>query len=160
MKTFQKTFFLFLVTISSLVIITSCNSDDDNNTPPVADTFYIKFKANGVQQNFTDIAIVNSLSKAIIGNDENQTKTVVITIPLDATAGTYTITDEPSNVNSYGILYSSDNESISTSNATGTLIITEINDNIIKGTFNFTAENTDSGPATITVIEGEFNVEN
>ncbi len=160
MKTFKKTFFLFIVILTSLLINTSCNSDDDNDTTPVADTFYIKFKANGVQQNFTDITIVNSLSKAIIGNDENQTKTVVITVPLNVTAGTYTITDEPSNVDSYGILYSSDSESISTSNAIGTLVITEVNANIIKGTFNFTAENTDSGPATITVIEGEFNVEN
>ena len=160
MKTFQKTYLLFF-TVITVLFISSCSSDD-NNTPPAVepDSFFIKFKANDAQQNFTDITIVNSLSKAIIGNDENQTKTVVITIPLNAVAGTYTITDEPSNVNSYGILYSSDNESISTSNATGTLVITEINDNIIKGTFNFTAENTDSGPATITVIEGEFNVEN
>ncbi|MFC4739230.1 DUF6252 family protein [Flavobacterium ponti] len=160
MKKLKKTYFLFIVAISSLLINTSCNSNDDNDTVPLADTFYIKFKANDVQQNFTDLAIINSLSKAIVGNDENQTKTVVITVPLNVTAGTYTITDEPSNVNSYGILYSSDSESISTINATGTLVITEVNDNKIKGTFNFTAENAESGPSTITVVEGEFNVEN
>lgn len=78
-------------------------------------------------------------------------------LPLDVTTGTFTITDEPSNVEAYGASYSNFATDESSDNETGTVTITQVDADVIKGTFSFTGTNLGT---TYTVTEGEFRAEN
>jgi hypothetical protein len=102
--------------------------------------------------------VINSLAKSITGNDADTGKVVTLFTPLDVANGTHSITDEPSNVDSYAGSFSDFNEDVYTDNETGTMIITEVNADVIKGTFSFTGDDGNGG--TITVTEGSFRAEN
>jgi len=154
MKTIKKAAMLILLVAASVVSF-NCSSSDDGGS---SSNFYLKCKVNGTLVEFTDPMVINSLAKSITGNDADTGQVVTLFTPLSVTNGTHTITDEPSNVNSYGGSYSDFNADEYTSDETGTLIITEVNADVIKGTFSFTGDDGNGG--TISVTEGSFRAEN
>ncbi len=154
MKTFRKAAMLMLVVIAGAISF-NCSSSDDGGS---SSNFYLKCKVNGTWVEFADPMVINSLAKSISGNDADTGKMVVLFTPLSVTNGTHTITDEPSNENSYGGSYSDFTEDDYTDNETGTMTITEVTADVIKGTFSFTGEDGNGG--TITVTEGSFRAEN
>ncbi len=154
MKTFKKAAMLIVLVAVSAVSF-NCSSDSDSSS---SSDFYLKCKVNGTWVEFTDPMVINSLAKSITGNDADTGKAVILFTPLNVANGTHTITDEPSNVDSYGGSYSDFNADDYTDNETGTLIITEVTADVIKGTFSFTGDDGNGG--TITVTEGSFRAEN
>jgi Family of unknown function (DUF6252) len=146
---------MLLVMVTASAISFNCSSSDDSSS---SSNFYLKCKVNGTLVEFTDPMVINSLAKSITGNDADTGKMVTLFTPLTVGTGTFTITDEPSNENSYAGSYSDFNGDIYSDNETGTMTITEVNADVIKGTFSFTGEDGNGG--TITVTEGSFRAEN
>ncbi|WP_291132501.1 DUF6252 family protein [Flavobacterium sp. UBA7682] len=154
MRTLKKAaLLLVLVTVSAISF--NCSSDSSSSS---SSNFYLKCKVNGTWVEFADPMVINSLAKSITGNDADTGKVVTLFTPLDVANGTYNITDEPSNVDSYGGSYSDFNEDAYTDNETGTMNITEVTADVIKGTFSFTGDDGNGG--TIIVTEGSFRAEN
>ncbi|MFN3752596.1 DUF6252 family protein [Flavobacterium sp.] len=154
MRTFKKATILFTLVAFSAIFF-GCSSDSSSGS---SSNFYLKCKVNGTWVEFADPIVINSLSKSITGNDADTGKVVTLFTPLNVANGTFTITDEPSNVNSYNGSYSDFNEDVYTDNETGTMVITEVTADVIKGTFSFTGDDGNGG--TITVTEGSFRAEN
>ncbi len=154
MKTFKKAAMLIVLVAVSAVSF-NCSSDSGSSS---SSDFYLKCKVNGTWVEFADPMVINSLAKSITGNDADTGKVVTLFTPLAVANGTFSITDEPSNVDSYAGSFSDFNEDVYTDNETGTMIITEVNADVIKGTFSFTGDDGNGG--TITVTEGSFRAEN
>ncbi|MBF6641277.1 hypothetical protein IVB69_07280 [Flavobacterium sp. J49] len=154
MKTFKKAAMLIVLAIAGAISF-NCSSDSNSSA---STNFYLKCKVNGTWVEFADPMVINSLAKSITGNNADNGKVVTLFTPLNVATGTFTITDEPSNVNSYAGSFSDFNEEVYTDNETGTMVITEVNANVIKGTFSFTGDDGNGG--TITVTEGSFRAEN
>ncbi|WP_298136281.1 DUF6252 family protein [Flavobacterium sp.] len=153
MKALKKlTVLLVLVLTSSLLV--NCSSDGDGGSS--SDTFYLKYKINGTLVEVSDPEVINSLSKSLTGFTTNG-KSLTLYFPLDVATGTYSITDEPSNVDAYGASYSDFETEVASDNETGTVTVTQVNADVIKGTFSFVGTNEG---ATYTVTEGEFRAEN
>ncbi|MGL2966123.1 DUF6252 family protein [Flavobacterium sp. XGLA_31] len=159
MKLIQKSIAILVLAITATLMVNCSSSSSSGDSGET--TFYLKCKINGVQFTCTDPMVGNSLSKAITAisdNNDTHQETVSLWMPLGVTVGTHTITEEPSNVNSYGAGYSDFDNSISSQDASGSMTITEVNANVIKGTFSFTSPDGDGN--TITVTEGTFRAEN
>lgn len=77
---------------------------------------------------------------------------IALVIPVEYSLGMHTITDAPSDVDAYEANYSQGDQTID--GTAGTLNITAINENYIEGTFNFTGEDGDGTPFTVT--DGSF----
>lgn len=158
MKLMKKSIaFLLLVTVSFLTV--NCSTSGDGGSS--SSTFYLKCKINGVQFKSTDPSVLNSLSKSIVGiSDNNDTvqETLVLFMPLAVAPGTYTITEEPSNENSYGVSYNNYDTEVASLNAAGTMTVTQVTADVIKGTFSFTSPDGDGN--IITVTDGSFRAEN
>ena len=154
MKTFKKAAMLIVLAVASAISL-NCSSDSSSSS---SSNFYLKCKVNGTWVEFADPMVINSLAKSITGNDSDTGKVVTLFTPLAVANGTYSITDEPSNVDSYAGSYSDFNGDVYTDNETGTMIITEVNADVIRGTFSFTGDDGNGG--TITVTEGSFRAEN
>jgi hypothetical protein len=153
MKTIKKIMLLVAVVVTSSLFV-NCSSDSsssDNNT------FYLRCKVDGVLIEFTDPMVINSLAKSISGTNATTGKSIFLTLPLNVGTGTHTITDEPSNVDSYNGSYSDFNGDNYTDNETGTITITSVNADVIQGTFAFTGDNSGTN---IVVTEGKFRAEN
>ncbi|WP_395044487.1 DUF6252 family protein [Flavobacterium sp.] len=153
MKTIKKAVMLLAVVLTSSMFV-NCSSDSNNTS---TGTFYMKCKVNGVLTEFTNPDVINSLSKSITGSSEAPSELVTLFMPLTVATGTFNITSEPSNVNSYGGSYSNFATDVYSDNETGTMTITQVDANVIKGTFAFTGTN---GGVVTTVTEGEFRAEN
>ena len=154
MRTLKKAT-LLLVLVAFSAISFNCSSDSSSSS---SSNFYLKCKVNGTLIEFNDPFVINSLSKSITANDEDTGQVVSLFMPLEVANGTFTITDEPSNVDSYNGSFSDFNEDVYTDNETGTMTITEVTADVIKGTFSFTGDDGNGG--TITVTEGSFRAEN
>ena len=146
MKTIKKAAMLITLFAASAISF-NCSSSDDGGS---SSNFYLKCKVNGMLIEFTDPMVINSLAKSITANDENTGQVVSLFTPLNVTTGTHTITDEPSNVDSFGGSFSDFNADEYTSDESGTLIITEVNADVIKGTFSFTGSDGNGGTITVT----------
>jgi major membrane immunogen (membrane-anchored lipoprotein) len=158
MKKLKSIIAIALLTITSALFVNCGGSDDDNNTNNNDTTFYLKCKVNGVQFTSTAPFVINSLSKSITAVNDVTNETVSLYLPLAVANGTYTITDEPSNVDSYNGSYTNFDTDASSDNETGTITITQVDADVIKGTFSFTGEDGNGG--TIIVTEGQFRGEN
>lgn len=159
MKLMKKSIAILTLVIAAFLSVNCSSSSDDNGGSGTG--FYLKCKVNGVQFTSTDPMVINSLAKSLTGisdNNDTHQETVSLWFPLNATVGTHTITEEPSNVDSYGASYSDFDSESSTVDASGTMNITEVNANVIKGTFSFTSPDGDGN--TITITEGSFRAEN
>lgn len=158
MKLLALPFLLFM-----MLFIVSCSDDDDNsndNTNPDLDTLFIKFTHDGTMYDYEDPETINSLAKAISYNtfDGNDAIQIVLYMPLNPVVGTHLMTDEPSNVESYGARYTNQVTGIEMTATTGTMIISEVTDEFVKGTFAFSGPNEDG--STVQVSNGSFTAFN
>ena len=156
MKNLKKLVLLAVMVISSCLLVNCSSDSSSNNGGGTSGTFYLKFKVNGTSVAFQNPDVINSLSKAINGYTTSE-KSLTLYLPLNVTTGSYTITHEPSNENSYGASYVDFANDESSDNETGTLIVTEVNADVIKGTFSFTGTNQGT---TYSITDGEFRAEN
>lgn len=135
---------------------TSCSSDDDSSDNTNNTGYYINFKLNGEQINITgedNVYVANTLAKGIIGDDVTNQHFIRLFVPLDVTTGTFIITG--SVADDYTATYT-DGE-FSTDNESGTITITEVNADVIRGTFSFTGE---FNGENMSITDGEFRANN
>ncbi|WP_449533999.1 DUF6252 family protein [Flavobacterium sp.] len=144
-----------MVAVAMLTV--NCSSSSDGSS---TSSFYLKCKVNGVSFISSDPFVINSMTKSITGQSDSEMvqETVNLYMPLNVAVGTYTITEEPSNVNSYGGSFHNYDTDRATLNATGTMIVTEVTADVIKGTFSFSSPDADD--SMINVTEGTFRAEN
>jgi hypothetical protein len=155
MKILKKSMAVLIILTAAFLSSNCSSSSDDGGNP----TFFLKCRVNGEQFMSSDPFVINSLSKSITAQSDGVAQeTFSLFMPLNVAVGTYTITEEPSNVNSYGASYSNFDTNVSTQNAAGTITITEVTADVIKGTFSFTSP--DSEGNTISVTNGSFRAEN
>lgn len=144
--------FLALITLS----FSACSSDsssDGNQT----DDLYLKFTYNGQQYDF-EPETITSLQKLIAGDQEvNSVFTrLSLWMPVTPTVGSHPVTDDTPTDANIGTLHNAelwvgDNTYTGTS---GTIVITELDAEYVKGTFTFTGT-TDTG-ATVSITNGSF----
>ncbi|WP_300567919.1 hypothetical protein [Flavobacterium sp.] len=143
---------LLLLSVSILMVtLTACSGSDSNDDTP---TTFIKFKVDGVAYNY-EVETLTSLKKLITGRvgEGASYREVSLWMPVEPTVGAHTIVDDPSSADdTYTAIYAPnfDNRYDATS---GTVTITSIDDNYIKGTFSYTV---DTGGTPIVISEGEF----
>ena len=149
----KKLSFLFLVLFSLSFV--ACSSDDSSVSSD--SELYLKYTVNGVNYDF-EPATVTSLQKLIMGEQEISSvyNRISLWMPVTPTVGSHTITDETPNDTNLDTLH---NAELWVGDATytatsGTLVITELNDDYVKGTFTFTGE--DENGVTISVTNGSF----
>lgn len=149
----KKLSFLFLVLFSLSFV--ACSSDDSSGSSD--SELYLKYTVNGVNYDF-EPATVTSLQKLIMGEQEISSvyNRISLWMPVTPTVGSHTITDEAPNDTNLDTLH---NAELWVGDATytatsGTLVITELNDDYVKGTFSFTGE--DENGVTISVTNGSF----
>jgi hypothetical protein len=141
MKKVMKSFATALL-LGVFVLVSSCSGSDDNSNNQTTNDLFIKFKYNGVQYNYADPGTINSLSRSISAFEEvgNTSRSIVLFMPLEVTTGTFSITDSPSDVNSYSGYFSDGPTDMSFDGTSGTMVITSVTSEYVKGTFNFSAE--------------------
>lgn len=154
-KHFNPKFLTFA--LLSLVFF-ACSSDDDSSGDNNSNNtgIYINFKLDGTQVNISgeeNVYVANTIDKGIIGDDVSNSRFIRLRVPLNVTTGTFSITG--SVADDYTASYSNGN--FSTDNESGTITITEVNANIISGTFSFSG---DFNGGTISISDGEFRAVN
>lgn len=145
---------VFLALIS--ICFSSCSSDSSSNGNQ-SDTLYLKFTYNGQQYDF-EPETITSLQKLIAGDQEVNTVFTRLSLwmPVTPTLGTHTITDDTPTDANIGTLHNSelwvgDDTYVGTS---GTIVITELDSEYVKGTFSFTGT-MDTG-LTVAITNGSF----
>ena len=141
----------------------SCSSDDATtdqpivNPDPIDTTLYLKFSANGQAYSF-EPETIGSLRKLIMGGImENDSYTrLSLWMPVNPTIGTHQLVDATVTDANINTLYTADfwiGDDVFDATS-GTVTITEIDSEYIKGTFSFTG--TKDGGATTTISNGSF----
>lgn len=152
----KKLSYLFLVLFSLSFI--ACSSDDNSSGDGGGDnSLYIKYTVNGVNYEF-EPATITSLQKLIMGEQEINSvyNRISLWMPVTPTVGSHAITDETPNDTNLETLH---NAELWVGDATytatsGTLVVTEMDNEYLKGTFTFTGE--DENGATVSVTNGSF----
>ncbi|RAR50465.1 DUF6252 family protein [Flavobacterium lacus] len=151
----MKNLFYLLIAVFTLSL-TSCSSDDSSTNND--DELYVRFTLNGEQKEYMDPATITSLRRLILGDDMESAEyeRISLWMPVVIETGTFTITsDTPTDAN-LETLYSANiwmgEEVIDAS--TGTLVITDLDAEYVKGTFSFSGTN-DEG-TTVVVTNGTF----
>jgi hypothetical protein len=151
----KNLFYLFVIVFT--VSLSSCSSDDDSSATN-DEGLYVRFTLNGVQKEYIDPATITSLRKLIVGDNQGSAdyERISLWMPAEIGAGTFNITGDTATDENLTTLYSANiwigEEVIDAS--TGTLIITELDDEYVKGTFSFSGTN-DEG-TSVTVTNGTF----
>lgn len=137
------------------VLTFSCSSDDStSNNDVINDATYINFKVNGTQSNMPEPTTMTSMMASISNTEEvgEDIRSIVLTIPVDATVGSHEITDaSPADLTAYSAHYAMGDVSFDA--VSGTMNITSIGDEYMEGTFAFTGEY--EGTAFV-ISEGTF----
>lgn len=152
----KKLSYLFLVLLSLSFV--ACSSDDSSsNNNNSNDDLYLKFTVNDVNYDF-DPETLTSLQKLIMGQSDinNVTTRLSLWMPETPTVGSHAITDDtPTDLNIATLHNAAFYVGDDTYDAiSGTLVITELTSDIVKGTFSFVAE--DINGATVTLSNGSF----
>jgi hypothetical protein len=154
MKTTRQ---LILSILFLAITFYSCSSDDDSGQGG-GETNFMSAKIDG-EDFFTDFPLYFSTTEQIIAvsgqNDEN-TINIQIAIFNYNGPGTYTIDTNNQNENIISIIENGTVWLTDQDNGSGTATFTE-EGNFLKGTFVFTAVN--SNQETIIITEGQFNVQ-
>ncbi|KIX22061.1 hypothetical protein SY27_05170 [Flavobacterium sp. 316] len=143
--------FLILITLS----FASCSSDDSSNNGE--SELYIKYTFNSVSYDFEPTTIT-SLQKLIMGEKEINSvyNRISLWMPTNPSLGSHEITDETPTNNNLETLHNAElwvgNDTYTATS--GTIVVTEINDEYIKGTFTFTGD--DGNGTTVSVTDGSF----
>lgn len=77
-------------------------------------------------------------------------------MPEEVTEGTYSFTDTPSQLDTFNASYSSEGEAVYIDATSGTITITSVTDDYVKGTFSFSGDNEGT---TVNVTNGEFRAD-
>lgn len=171
MKTINKKIF-FLLFIALSVTISSCNKDDDGGSDPQGGTGDFTAKVDG--KSFTGMEgtvagqITNSGPTSVFGvsagtSDSENLQMIVTNFDGEGTydlsilnIGTYSYLPDPSNPDpSTVVIYSTANGQ----SVNGEIKVSSYEGNIAKGTFSFTAYNMNNPSDSVTVTDGQFNVE-
>jgi len=135
----------------------ACSSDDaapnnnDINNPDEA--LYLKFTLNGQQYDF-EPETLTSLQMLVRGDQEvgGVFRSISLWMPTTPTVGSHPITDVFPNDANVNTLYNANvwvgSEIVDASS--GTMIITEVGQDYVKGTFSFTGINNNETTATVT----------
>lgn len=149
----KKLSYLFLVLFSISFIACSSDSSSSSN----GDQLYIKFTVNGVNYDL-EPETITSLQKLISGSQEVNTifTRLSLWMPVMPTVGSHAITDDAPSDSNIATLHNADlwvGDDTYTA-TTGTLVVTEIDNEYIKGTFTFTGD--DGNGVMVTVTNGSF----
>jgi hypothetical protein len=146
-------FFAASLLIVGLLFTLACSSDNDSNN---SSDLFIKFTSGGTTYNNPDPETINSLAKTINYNTflEDQPFQITLYMPLTPVLGTHDITDEPSNVESYGARYTNGVTDVEMTATSGIIDITEVTATLVKGTFSFSGSNGDG--SIVEVTNGSF----
>lgn len=139
------------------LMIISCEKNDDNNN---SDSYHFTAKVDGAAWSSASNQLIGSRADDYLfvsGATSNEHETISINFfDFPGTAGTYNIgTGEYDFHCFYSIGETSYFVFDDVPAATGTLVITAIDANSVKGTFSFTGFNNDEN-ASVTVTDGSF----
>lgn len=151
--------------VSILLVVLSISfvgcSSDDSSGGSLNDGLYLKFTLEGKNYNF-EPTTGTSLQKVIFGNENvnDVITSMFIVMPENPSVGTFSISDATPTDDNIATLHSANLsvENASYDGISGTLKITSITDEYIKGTFSFTAEDFDG--ATVEITNGSFKAYN
>lgn len=146
------------IALLSLIIV-GCEKDDDNND---SDSYHFTAKVDGAAWSSASSQLIGSRIEDYLfvsGATSNEHETISINFfDFPGTAGTYNIgTGEYDFHCFYSIGETSYFVFDDVPAATGTLVITAIATNSVKGTFSFTGFNNDEN-ASVTVTDGSFHL--
>ena len=163
---------LFLSSAIILCLFTACKKGSSNKN--TSSSYYVNFKANGSQHKDTKLAagvqahVGAYYSTAITGatatSSNSEKFTIVIaSSALPAANTTYGITPDDNGSNFTELTYTTTDSKLYTSGdgvngSTGTVTITSVSSNTLKGTFSGKLVNADNSDDSITVTEGEFYI--
>ena len=128
----------------------SCSSDDDAGSS--SDEMYLRWTQGGTSYDIEDPATVSSLSTVITASQGTDASMRMLSLwmPNNATVGTHPIVhSNGSQIDVYSANLSIGSD-VMVDSASGTITITSIDDEYIKGTFSFTGTDADGLPYTIT----------
>lgn len=147
--------FKFTLLAIFTVLTFSCSSDDDNTVVPDSDETFIRFKVNGVQSNMIEPSTITSMAASIFGSEDvgENIRTMILRTPSTASAGTHNLVDDASDLTVYGASYSFGDVNIDANS--GSMIITNIGEEYMTGTFSFTKV---VEGVTYNFTEGSFRV--
>jgi len=149
--TFMKKLLLLFVS-TLMVTLTACSSDDSNNNNP--NEPFMKFTVGGQEYNYTPETLTSDkkLITARVGEGDTY-REVSLWMPVEPTVGTHNIVDDPTSADdTYTAIYAPNFDN-SFDAFSGTVTITSIDDDFIRGTFAFQADNEGT---PISVSSGEF----
>lgn len=155
--------FVSRLAVVLLVVMTtvSCENTDspelanDGNTPSGP---HIKYKYNGNVYILPEPTTENTTNKKIdcfIGSGTTLNR-VTLYMPLDVIPGTYFLTPNPSDDDTYGAYLILASNGIDVLADSGIITITNVTDDIVEGTFQFTAMN---GSQTVNITHGTFSAD-
>ena len=167
MTKFKQAGFALFATAS--LVIASCSGDDSVGVTPLTGN-YLTAKVNGSDFNASIMgqSTVTALRTGtgnqtliMVGGSNQQIENISIQMMGITTAGTYQVTPE-----SDGTLLAFVNGNSSTSydtsdcsGATGTIVVTAINDEMVEGTFSFTGKVDEDCSQSRSVTDGQFRGE-
>lgn len=156
MKTIKLSLLLFLTTAS--LTFTSCSKDDDNTAQS---STYIRFSIDAADYDFEDIISAESQSLTLNGNNGagiTNAGDTQISLFLPTAPATGTFDFEGAFEGEHKLSFSSESLGFDFDFAeSGSIIITEITEEFVSGTF--TAVITSETETTITVANGTFRGE-
>ncbi|MBP41516.1 MAG: hypothetical protein CL528_07065 [Aequorivita sp.] len=171
MKTFKKSILVLMAVVA--VSLTSCKKDDDGGDDPQggSGTFTAKVDGNNFSgmQGTVVARVTNSgagQAIAISGGTEQSENLQIILTSFDGEGsydlnfvniGTYSYLPDPSNPDPNTVVVYS---TVGTGQGNnGTINISSYDGNTIKGTFNFTGYNLNNTSESVSVTDGQFNIE-
>lgn len=168
MKNFNKTILVLLAVLA--VSLGSCSKSDDGGSDPQGGTGTFKAKVNG--NSFTGmegtVMAITSADGSVFavsgGTMESENLQIVISQGFDG-VGTYDL--GLMNIGTYSYLPDASNPDPSTvviystvgTQSAGQLRVSSYDGNVAKGTFSFTGANLNNPNDTVSVTDGEFNIE-
>jgi hypothetical protein len=145
----KKLSYLLLVLISMSFL--ACSSDDNSSNSDAE--LYLKFSLNGVQYDF-EPETLTSMQILIRGDQQvgGVYNSISLWMPTAPAVGSHPITDAfPSDAN-IATLYNANvwvgSEIVDASS--GTMVITEVGEDFVEGTFSFSGTNNNGTTATVT----------
>jgi hypothetical protein len=149
----------------SIAVMAACGGSDKNPTGPGGSTYYLRFKANGTQVNFTaQASLYAAFAQAgaqynMIGTGYTATSNSNIQVYNNSpvVVGTYS----GYNINGGALVGAlvgyQDDGGVSYTNQSATITISEITSTTVRGTFSGVVEA--NGHPDITITNGEFRLQ-
>ncbi len=155
-KTFLAVFFIALTAVS-------CSEDNSASTLINDDLgdVHLKYTYNNVEYGVINPLTYNLTNKKIdaINGSGSNLKRITLYMPLNPTVGTHFITADPSDDSTYGAYFVSQANNVDILADTGIMTITNVTDDYVKGTFNFSGPNGPGGSVIVSVTSGSFLAE-